>query len=292
MRIGIDIGGTKTLGVVLDDAGDITTEAIVATPDASRLVDAIAEVVSRLTPALGPIGIGAAGLITADGVMRAAANVSGVSDLPLAALVRERLGVECRVDNDNTCAGLAEWREGAGRGQRDMIYVGLGTGIGGALVCGGALQRGANGFAGEIGHVVIDPEGPLCPCGRRGCWERFASGTALASQARALGLDGDDGAVILAAAAEDGSSPSHRRLIEDFSRWLALGLVNLTNIFDPEQIVLGGGVMDSAAVLLGPTRRWFAELLYAPGLRSHPHLSPARFGSRSAAIGAALLFDL
>ena len=172
-----------------------------------------------------------------------------------------------------------------------MIYVGLGTGIGGALVCGGVLQRGANGFAGEIGHVVIDPSGPSCPCGRRGCWERFASGTALAAQAAALGLDGEDGAALLAAAGSAGATDAHRQLVDDFTRWLAIGLVNLTNVFDPAQIVLGGGVMDSASVLLGPTRRWFGELLYAPHLRAHPELSVARFGSRAAAVGAALLFE-
>ena len=134
------------------------------------------------------------GLITLDGVLRSSPNVPTVTELDVAGRLGERLGRRVAVSNDATCAALAEWRTGAGRGVDDMVMVTLGTGIGGGVVAAGRLVVGANGFTGEFGHMVVDPDGPPCVCGRRGCWERYASGSGLAQLARAAAVGGRCGA--------------------------------------------------------------------------------------------------
>jgi glucokinase len=178
----------------------------------------------------------------------------------------------------------------------------LGTGIGGGIVAGGRLLVGVNGFAGEFGHMVVDPNGPPCPCGRRGCWERYASGSGLAQLARTAAIGGRLRRVVLLAggdvellrgehvqaAAEDGD-PGALAVIDEFAHWVALGLVNLTNALDPATFVLGGGLAEGAHLYLAPIRRWFGELLYAPDVRPHPALAFAALGEHAGAVGAALL---
>ena len=173
------------------------------------------------------------------------------------------------VDNDATCATLAEWQAGAAQGFDDVVLVTLGTGIGGGIVAGGAIQRGAHGFAGELGHMVVDPDGPPCPCGRRGCWERYASGAGLAMLARRAAADGRLAAAVAAAgsiealrgedvraAALDGDDEASA-VVDEFARWVALGLVNLTNLVDPAILVLGGGLAATPELYLPPVQRWF-----------------------------------
>jgi glucokinase len=186
-----------------------------------------------------------------------------------------------------------------------MMLVTLGTGIGGGVVANGSVQHGANGFAGEFGHMVIDPSGPPCPCGRRGCWERFASGSGLAMLARdaATGhrlhdvvrhAGGDPQAVRgehVQAAAREGDAEAVA-VIDDFARWVALGLANLTNVLDPELFVLGGGLAAASDLYLEPIRRWYRELLYQPDLRPIPRIEFARWGPLAGAVGAALLPEL
>jgi glucokinase len=177
----------------------------------------------------------------------------------------------------------------------------LGTGIGGGLVTDGLLVEGAHGFAGEFGHSVVDPYGPACPCGKRGCWERFASGSGLgrlgreAAQAgyapRVVELAGGDpeavrGEHVTAAAAE--GDPGATQIIAQFAWWLALGLANLANIFDPGVIVLGGGLIESGGVLMTPTRAAFDELVEGKEYRQMEIL-PAYLGERAGAVGAALV---
>ncbi len=282
---GVDIGGTKCLGVTVDDDGTVVEVVRVATPRGdTAMLDAICEVVDQLGP-FDTLGIGAAGLVTLDGVLRAAPNLPGVRELAVRAELEKRLERRVVVDNDATCATVAEWRVGAGVGCSDMVLVTLGTGIGGGYVAGGVLQRGANGFAGEPGHMVVDPKGPTCVCGQRGCWERYASGAGLARLAVEAGwpqghdvLDG----------ARDGD-PIARGVVEEFARWTAMGVVNLTNLLDPEIIVIGGGLIEAADVLMDPIRAHFNSLLYAPEQRPHPRVVPAGLGERAGAIGAAIL---
>jgi glucokinase len=303
--VGIDVGGTKALGVALDADGHIVAEDRRPTPRGEgslpRLIDTLAELAGVLGP-FDEIGVGVPGLVTHDGVLRAAPNLDGVADFDVAGLLGERLEHPVRVDNDATCAAASEWLYGSAKGASDMVLVTLGTGIGGGLVAGGRLQRGAHGFAGEYGHIVVDPDGPPCPCGRRGCWERYASGSGLARLAReaAIGrrvsrvLDiagGDPEAVrgeMVQQAAREGDADA-MAVIDDFGRWVALGLVNLTNVLDPEMFVLGGGLAAGADLYLDPIRKWFRELIYQPELRPMPKVAFAEWNERAGAVGAALL---
>lgn len=307
-RVGIDVGGTKAQAVVLDPAGEVVETAQRPTPRGDRSLDALIDVLIELADEVGhegSVGVGVPGLVTRTGVLRAAPNLDGVADFAIVELLAERLGSDVDVDNDATCATVAEWLLGAGRGTSDMMLVTLGTGIGGGIVANGLLLRGANGFAGEFGHMVIDPSGPQCPCGRRGCWERYASGSGLAMLAREAAMGhrlsdvvrragGDAQAVRgehVQAAAREGD-PEALAVIDDFARWVALGLANLTNALDPELFVLGGGLASGSDLYLDPIRRWFGDLLYQPQLRPIPRIEFARWGPLAGAVGAALLPEL
>ena len=282
LRAGIDVGGTKFLGVVIDDSGLVVVEKRRPTPHGG---DAVVRELGEFARELGDfdsLGVGVPGLVTRDGVLRAAPNLVSAVEVRVGPILSEILGIPVAVDNDATCAILSEWQHGAAQGFDDVVLVTLGTGIGGGLVMGGKLQRGVNGFAGEIGHIVVQPDGPFCPCGRRGCWERFASGRGL--QMLAGGRKGEE--VVEAARAGDRESLV---VIDTFAHWVALGLVNLTNILDPACIVLGGGLAAAPDMFLPPIQRQFSTLLYSPEHRPHPHLAFAQLGERAGAIGAALL---
>lgn len=288
--IGIDVGGTKCLGVVLDE-DDVVTEVVrVQTPHGSELVDVLAKIVAALSEKAGgveSVGIGVPGLISPDGVIEASPNLRGVSHLAVAAPMRSALGGRVHVENDATCAAHGEWMLGAARGSTNALLVTLGTGIGGGLVVNGTLQRGAHGFAGEIGHMVVQADGIDCVCGRAGCWERYASGSALRMLARDIaGVDAHGEEVIERASMGD---EAMTKVVDAFARWVSVGLASLTNILDPDTIVIGGGVIESSAVVMPRISHWFAELLYSPEHRAHPGLRAAQLGERAGAIGAALL---
>ena len=308
--IGIDVGGTKVLGVVLQPDGSATADARVPTPaGAAALVDVLAGVVGELDAAaasgLGlPVGVGAPGLVDGRGRVRFAPNLPGARGLDIPGELGARLeaGRLVVADNDATCAGWAEVVHGVARGARHVLMVTLGTGIGGALVADGRLMGGANGFSGEIGHMVVDPGGPLCPCGRSGCWERYASGSGLGRLAREaahagqgdvlIGLAGGDpegvrGEHVTAAAA--GGDLGALGVLRRFAWWLALGLANLANAFDPELIVIGGGLTEAGDLLLPTIREEFALLVEAGTERPPIRIEAAALGERAGAIGAAVL---
>ena len=286
---------------MVDDAGAVLREARLSTPAGT---DALLDVLDAVALALAPydsFGVGAAGLVSTDGVWRAAPNVTGVWDFPLEARLTARLGHPVAVDNDATCATLAEWQAGAAFGASDVVLVTLGTGIGGGIVSGGRLVRGANGFAGEPGHVVVDPNGPPCVCGRRGCWDRYASGSGLARLAREAATGGRLARVVARAGDAEAVRGEHVQfaaregdhealvVIDQWAWWVALGLVNLANLLDPEVVVMGGGLTGAVDLVLAPVRRHFADLLYAPTHRRHPRIEMAALGEQAGAIGAALL---
>ncbi|TPW14112.1 MAG: glk, partial [Acidimicrobiaceae bacterium] len=151
-RIGIDVGGTKCLGVVLGDDGEVVKcERRPTQRDPEAIIDTLVDLVASLSPVTS-LGVGVPGLVTRSGVLRAAPNLVDVTDFQVGRLLGERLGFEVHVDNDATCAAAAEWKTGVAKGASDVVMVTLGTGIGGGIIAGGVLQRGANGFAGEIGH--------------------------------------------------------------------------------------------------------------------------------------------
>lgn len=298
-RVGLDVGGTKALGVALDPAGRVVSEARAATPrgdgSVDALIDELAELAERLG-AQGSVGVGVPGLVTTAGVMRAAPNLDGVADLDVATRLSARTGLEVHVDNDATCAALAEWRLGHGNGIDDFVMVTLGTGIGGGLVAGGVLQRGFNGFAGEIGHMTIDPAGAACVCGRVGCWETVGSGSALGRLARSAAREGRlavgdpttvTGEVVYELAA--GGDAEAVAVIAEWADCVAIGLSNLTNILDPGLFVLGGGLATGADIYLPAIERAFAERLYQPHLRTVPPVKFSPLLDRAGAIGAALL---
>ena len=279
--VGIDVGGTKCHGVVVDSAGTVLSEVRHPTPHASELIDLLGSMHAELGGG-GSLGIGVPGLITTDGVIKASPNMRGAHDITVGPSLRASLGIPVHVENDATASAFGEWKAGAAKGAVDAMIVTLGTGIGGGLVVGGVLQRGANGFAGEIGHMVVQADGIECPCGRRGCWERYASGSALRTLSG--GLSGEE--VVERA----GSGDEHAlRTVGAFARWVAVGLASLTNVLDPAMIVIGGGVAEAWHVYEAPLRTWMHELLYSPESRPHPELRPAALGSRAGAVGAALL---
>ena len=304
--VGVDLGGTKCLAVALED-GAVVDEQRVPTPVGEEaLLDALAAVAISVGAGSGAVGVGVGvpGLVDRSGVLRFAPNLPGVVDLDIKGELERRLGVAVKVDNDATCAAWGERQAGAARGYDDVILATLGTGIGGGIVAGGVLLRGANGFAGEIGHMVVDPDGPPCPCGQRGCWERYASGGGLgrlgqraAAEGRAahvLALAGGDpglvrGEHITVAAA--GGDADAQAILAELGWWVALGLANLANAFDPDAFVLGGGLVEAGELLLGPVRKAFTELLTGAAHRPPVAIVPATLGEHAGAIGAASLFD-
>ncbi len=280
-HVGIDVGGTKCYGVALSDDGRIVREVRYPTPHASDLVDLLHSMYQELGGE-GSLGIGVPGLISRDGIVHASPNLRGARNTPVGPELRARIASVVHVENDATCAAFGEWKQGAAQGARDAIMVTLGTGIGGGIVMGGVLQRGAHGFAGEIGHIVVERDGTLCPCGRRGCWERYASGSALRDLSG--GMAGEE----LFVAFHNGDQHA-QAVVESFAEWIAVGLASLTNTCDPEVIVIGGGVIESLADAFDVVRTHFSASLYSADLRPHPRLMPAVLGERAGAIGAALL---
>ncbi len=301
--VGIDIGGTKLLAVRVDEDGSVVPDTAQASPTSGpELIDevlAAAERLCRGRPA--SLGVGVPGLVDPTDTVRFAPNLQGVTGTLLGDRLREALpGAPVWIGNDATAACWAEHQLGAGAGHDEMIMVTLGTGVGGGIVSRGELLEGSNRYAGEFGHMVVDPNGPKCPCGKRGCWERFASGAGLGFLGREMAVAGEAPRVVelagdpeavrgehVTTAAREGDGPA-TEIMARFAWWVALGLANLTNALDPEVIVLGGGLAAAGDVLLEPTRRAFVDLVEAPELRQMVRIVPAALGFQAGAIGAAL----
>ncbi|MDA2979063.1 MAG: ROK family protein [Actinomycetota bacterium] len=297
--IGVDIGGSKSLAVRVDD-GDVATEERSKLDRSMSIVDAVALAVDKVSDGpLEAIGVGVAGLVrAADGVLVWGPHVSGI-DVPIKAILEQRYGVPVVVDNDANTAALAEFRTGAGIGYRDGLLVTLGTGIGGAIVIGGEIYRGGS-FAGEWGHARIEEGGLLCDCGKRGCWETRASGPALArlgreviaanpggSLATRLGQDEVTGESIVSAA--DAGEETARALVAEVGRAFGNGLSDLISIFDPEIVVIGGGLGSVGESIVGPARRVVVDSIHGGNLRVPPSIHVAALGQAAGAIGAAML---
>ena len=318
VTIGIDMGGTKVLGLAVDDEGVVLSEIRVPTPGrrgtaagdgngSDPVIEALASVTEQLRTTLDAevvsVGVGAPGLVDNTGVLRYAPNLPGGNGLDIAGGLSDRLGgLRTVVDNDATCATVAEWAFGAAAGVSDAVMVTLGTGIGGGVIAGGHVVRGASGFAGEIGHMVVDPTGPPCPCGKRGCWERFASGSGLGRLAReaahagrldeVVHLAGGDAEsvrgehVTMAARAGDVGALA---VLAELGWWLALGLSNLALALDPAVMVYGGGLVETVTLVLDSVRTAFDDLLEGRAYRPDVKILPALLGERAGAIGAALV---
>lgn len=310
---GLDLGGTKLLGVVLDATGDdapLLTERVPTPegPDAVKaaLVELGSELVTRSRVELDrdvmAVGLGAPGLVDRSGTLRYGPNLPGVVDVALADVLSTGLRLPTTVDNDATCAAWGEHERGAAKGRNHSITITLGTGIGAGITVKGEVLRGANGFAGEPGHMVVDPTGPLCPCGRRGCWERYASGSGLGrlareaahagSATRVVELAGGDAEDVkgehVTRAAGEGDAEA-LQVFTRFAWWVALGIANVVNLLDSEVVVLGGGLAEAGDLLMLPTRRAYRELVLAADHRPEVPIVVAQLGEQAGAIGAALL---
>jgi glucokinase len=302
--VGLDVGGTKAAGLLVTEEGDVLTRHVAETPaeDVDATMATLFDVIDTLRKESDPlaVGIGAAGLVDFDaGLMRFAPNLAW-RELPIRDLVAEHTGLPCVLDNDATAACWGEYRFGAGRGYRHMLLVTVGTGIGGGIVADGALYRGRHGFAGEVGHVVVDPEGPLCGCGNRGCFEQVASGRALDRLGQEAANEHPEGLIARLAGAEEvvGRKVTEaarqgdivaRRIIEEVGRRLGMGIAGLVNVLDPEIVVVGGGVADIGPALLDPAREAFRATVLAPDHRPEVPIVPAALGNDAGAIGAAAI---
>lgn len=305
--IGVDIGGTKILGLLVDAAsGEILDRRREPTPyDSAELTASVLAVVASLDASAAPasaIGVGVPGLVDRTGVLRFGPNVPGVVDLDLTGPLRRRFGLAVVAVNDASCAALAEHRLGAARGTDHAVVVTQGTGIGGGIIIDGRLLLGANGFAGEPGHVLVDPSGPPCACGVDGHWEAVASGTGLANLARQLLAEGrgrrmlalaDGDPVALrgehvSAAFADGD-PDAAEVLHRFACWVARGLGGLIAIFDPEVVVLGGGLAAISDHFLDEVRTALPADVLAWEHRPPVRVVAAELGPDAGAIGAALL---
>jgi glucokinase len=245
------------------------------------------------------LGVGAAGMVDRSGVMRFAPNVAW-REVPLAEKIRSGVGLPTLVDNDANVAAWGEFRFGAGRGCNDMLLVTVGTGIGGGIVAGGKLFRGGHGFAGEIGHIIVEPNGPLCGCGNLGCWEQVASGRAIGRLGREAAQEHPESLIVelagghvsavtglaVTAAAMKGD-PVAVRILAEVGRRLGEGIAGLVNILDPDMVVIGGGVIEAGELILEPARRSFVDSVEAPEHRPEVPLVPAMMGNDAGAVGAA-----
>jgi glucokinase len=307
--VGVDLGGTKLLAGTVGPDLAVHHRALrqALGLDQGALLDTCVAAVEEARDVAGEDEIAAVGF----GIPCTIDRRTGVAiysthlpivDLPFAALMSERLGLPVAVDNDATCAVLAEARFGAGRGCSNVVLLTLGTGIGGGLYLDGHLFRGASGAGAEMGHMVIDADGPPCQgaCPNRGCLEALASGSALVREAALrvgrepdtpLGRAMEEGVPLsgplVTEFAHDGD-PVARGAIAVIGRNLGVGLANLVNIFEPEVIVIGGGVIAAGEMLLGPAREEMRRRALSPG-RESVRVEAAAFGSEAGMIGAALL---
>jgi glucokinase len=306
LTIGVDVGGTKVAAGVVDEHGKIIEKLKHATPAArpDQTADVIADVVNEL---LGrheatAVGIGAAGFVDESRSMVLFAPNLAWRDEPVKKRVEERIGMTVVVENDANAAAWAEAKLGAARDQQHMMLITVGTGIGAGVVLDGRLYRGRFGSAGEPGHYRVVPDGRLCGCGNQGCWEQYASGNALVSEARELARRSPSGAVRLlqlaggspdaidgpavTQAAREGDAGA-LSCFEIVGSWLGHGLADLAAILDPGCFVIGGGVSDAGEMLLGPARTAFENNLTGRTHRQFAQVRLAELGPDAGLIGAA-----
>ena len=305
--VGVDLGGTKLAVGLVDDRLGVLARTV-GPSDTDSPESCLEAIYRRLDEALaeyGPvaaIGVGSASMVNFRAGRIVASTHLPLRNVPLRDLLAQRFGLPVVIDNDATVACLAEYRYGAGVGTSEMIMLTLGTGIGGGIICGGRPYRGLSGAAGELGHMVIDLDGPRCQgnCPNHGCLETFASGNAMGAAARRLATERPDSAFgrALAAGEEvDGQMVSRLALagdhdavglLERIGTLLGVGIGNLVNIFNPELVVVGGGAAESGDLLLEPARRAVAERALRPQ-RDEVRIVPAQHGPDAGVLGAAAL---
>lgn len=309
--LAIDLGGTKIVAAIISSSGRVMAKEYHLTlasegPQAvtNRLLSAIDHLLSESHVSLSKldsISIAAAGAIDSDrGLVTSSPNLPGWSDVPLKDIVSGQFGVSTYLLNDASAAALGEHRLGAGRGTANLIHMTVGTGIGGGIIIGGKLYLGTGGSAGEIGHMVIDVNGPECRCGNFGCLEVMASGTAIAREAIRRLRDGENSTLsdMVAAKIENITArevglaaQSGDRLASEVilraATYLGVGVVNVVNIFNPEMIVIGGSVAKMGDILLNPVKKLVAQKAFRLAAQA-VRIVPARLGDDAGVVGAAV----
>jgi len=304
--IGIDAGGTKLLGGVVDEQLVVhhRVHRSWRGADRSETLDTFVEAVEEVraaAPDVEAVGFGIPSLVDPDTGVSLWSNHLPLDDVPFRDLMSERLGLAVHVDNDANLALLAEARRGAARRARHALMLALGTGIGGGILIDGRVYRGAGGTAGELGHLVVDTDGAECPgdCPGRGCLEVAASGSTIGLEGERAGREEPESALgrRLAAGGEisgqfvtelaHSGDPAAMAVLESVGRRLGAGLTGLVNAFNPEVVVVGGGAVAAGELLLGPARAVVAERALPPS-RDAVRIVPAHFGDESGMVGAAL----
>ena len=307
LTIGIDVGGTKVLGGVVDEAGKVLTTARKDTPrqGGSALTQTIADVAKELLEqhSVASVGVSAAGFVSSDRkTMLATPNIADWNGVDLDNQLTKLIGLPVVIENDANAAAWGEAKFGAGKNQDHMMMLTVGTGIGGGIVVNGALYRGAFGIAAEFGHMRVVPEGHICGCGARGCFEQYASGNALLRHAReAINaspevarnlLSRGDGTVAgltgqaITDAARDGD-PVALAAFNTTGQWLGAGIASLTVLLDPACVVIGGGVIDAGEILLKPTRESLERNMPFAGKHPYPQIIAAQLGNEAGLVGVA-----
>lgn len=303
--IGIDIGGTKIAGALVDAEGQIVKELRVPSPaqDSAALVDAVVGLIEELAQGHEVLGAGvaAAGFIDAEqSNIIYAPNISWRNE-PFKAHLEAKLNIPVIIENDANAAGWAEYRYGAGKGYKHMVMLTIGTGVGGAVITDSKMLRGGFGIAGELGHLRIVPDGLPCGCGQNGCLESYGSGTALLKAARTLAESGDaSGARLRELQAAAGqlsgqevyqaileSDPGALRILAELGDWLGQGIASLVAVLDPQIVVIGGGVSAAGDLLLNPIREAYLRHLPARGFRPELKIVGAEFVNDAGVVGAA-----
>ena len=311
LYLGVDTGGTAVKFEITDadglqvGGGEVPTQAADLAATMSALAAAAAPTLGGpLLPRLAAVGMACAGIVNpATGRLGRSPNLPGWENSDLGSDVAAAFGgVPVALANDVNGALYGEFRQGAGRGCRDVVMIALGTGVGGAVIVDGRLLIGAHAGAGEIGHMVLQPDGPRCTCGSHGCLEAWAGSTGLLRATRRLVEDGGASAALvdlvrrrggslntreLAALAETGDDDA-REIFAEAGRRLGQAVASLVNVLDPDRIIIGGGVAGAGELILGPCRARAVPLILATEARAVP-IVPAELGPRAAAVGAASL---
>jgi len=306
LTIGVDVGGTKIAAGVVNESGEILEEAGRSSPakDSDAIEDAIADAVEALCKRhdVEAVGVGAAGFVdAARSTVLIAPNLAW-RDEPLRAELEKRTRLPVVIENDANAAAWGEFQFGAGYDVNDLLLVTVGTGVGGGLVLDGALYRGAFGVAAEIGHLRMVPDGRQCGCGQRGCWEQYASGSALMKTVREDARRGSTRAAMLlefaggdieditgqmvTRAAREGDVYASEK-IHEIGTWLGEGIAALAAVLDPATVAVGGGVADAGDMLLVPATEAFQASLTGRGYRPMLDIRVAQLGNKAGLIGAA-----
>ena len=303
--IGIDIGGTKIAGALVDSEGQIVREARVPTPakDIDALVDSVVGLINELSEGHRVLGAGvaAAGFVDAEQAnVIYATNLTGRNE-PLKAKLEKFIDIPVIIENDANAAAWAEYRYGAGRGYKHMTMLTIGTGVGGAIITNSKMLRGGFGVAAELGHMRIVPNGRPCACGAKGCFEQYASGTALLRAAKELAASGEvegarlhelqqqagelTGAQVYQAITEGDAGAL--RILGELGTWIGETVASLSAILDPEVVVIGGGVSQAGDLLLDPIKKAFLANMPAQGFRPELEIKTAEFVNDAGVVGAA-----